>query len=128
MHNGFKAWLVNAFAPILTGGVGAASTGSAGGTMAGVGLGAAVVGGGMAKSALSAKALMSPKITRWITNAPNTRDPKVIDEYFARLSTIAARQPSVQGEVEAIRTMIMDAARNSPRQAIGKEDSQTETQ
>ena len=128
MNNGFKAWLVNAFAPILTGGVGAASTGSAGGTMAGVGLGAAVVGGGMAKSALSAKALMSPKITRWITNAPNTRDPKVIDEYFARLSTIAARQPSVQGEVEAIRTMIMDAARNSPRQAIGKEDSQTETQ
>ena len=102
----YRTWLFD----LLLGGAAGAAHGSAG-TAATVAAGAA--GTTAATQYLSARALMSPKITRWITTAPATASSKAIDAHFERLAEIARAEPALANEIEILRNGIMRAANDN---------------
>lgn len=101
-----------------------------GGTLgSGVGAGALASGSiaaGMAgKQFFSAKALMSPKVQKWLLNAPKTANPKAIDAHFKQLGQIAKAQPALAGDLQLLeRAMLKAANDNSGRTSLVAEDSQ----
>lgn len=65
----------------------------------------------------TAQLLLNPNFTRWLRNAPDTRNPAAIDRYFSRLSgSIAAN------DNDAIRRAFMDSFRQSPGRAAASEE------
>lgn len=76
-------------------------------------VGAAAVGANAAKQGITARLLMSPKITRWARQAPNTNNPQAIDNHFQRLTEIARTEPALAAEIEALRRGMMQAANDN---------------
>jgi hypothetical protein len=103
-----RSWVLNL---IFGGGVGL-SSGAVEGVAAGAALGAAKLG----RDALSARALMSPKITGWIRSIPKTQDPKAINAHWDRLSAIAVREPALAPEVQRLQEAIMRALNDNATQ------------
>lgn len=101
--NDWRSWLTTL---VFSGGGGFALDG--GGTAIATAAGAAALKGG--RDALSARALMSPKITGWLRSAPRTSDPKAINMHFDRLKAIAAREPALAPEIERLQEIVMRAA------------------
>lgn len=111
----FKSWLGNTFMGLLSGGglgvltgggsLGVAAT-AAGGAAAGLGAGAV-------RNELSARALLSPQITRWIATAPRTTSPAAINRHLAKFGDIAKAEPALAGDVEVLRKAIMGAANDN---------------
>lgn len=100
----WRSWLAGAI------GIGAGATSN---TVTGVATGAAAGAAVLAKDALSARALMSRDIAKWIGEAPRTTDPKAIDTHFRKLASIAARNPALAGEVERLQQAIWRAANDN---------------
>ena len=104
--------------------------GGAGGYSAGGGMGAAV--GAMAASqaadaiggimnARSARALMSPNVAKWLKQTPT--NPAAIESHIARLSTIAAREPAISGDIISLQNYLSQAFNQAPlRAAAGPEN------
>lgn len=104
--------------------------GGAGGYSAGGGMGAAV--GAMAASqaadaiggimnARSARALMSPNVAKWLKSTP--ANPAAIESHIARLSTIAAREPAISGDIISLQNYLSQAFNQAPlRAAAGPEN------
>lgn len=117
--NDYRSWLSNLLfgggastVASLAGGGGLSSTAIAGAT------GAAAVGGiKAARDVLSAKALMSTELSKWIASAPATTSPKAINSHLDRLSAIAARQPALQADIQALQQRIRQAANDLTGQA-----------
>lgn len=70
----------------------------------------------------AARALMNPDFTKWLRNAPQTTDPKVINSYFKRLETAAAKSPIFAGDVKAFQSALTDVFRNSPGRAAAEDE------
>lgn len=98
--------------------------GGAGGYSAGGGMGAAI--GAMAASqaadavggimnARSARALMSPNVAKWLKQTPT--NPAAIESHIARLSTIAAREPAISGDVISLQNYLAAKFSESPSRA-----------
>jgi hypothetical protein len=104
--NDYRSWLLNA---LFSGGVGLYS-GNTGAAMVSV---AAIEGARATRDLLSARALLSPKITKWISTAPATSSSKAIDAHFERLAEIARAEPALASEIEALRSGIMQAANDN---------------
>ena len=100
--------------------VGMGGGGAAGG-LPGMAVGGAVGASLAGKSYLSAKMLMSKDISNWLRTAPKTTNPRMIDTHFNRLNAIAARQPALAGEIDKLRTMLIEAAKESPGKATASE-------
>jgi len=101
-----QQWL---FSLLGSAGVGAASSGTGGAFVAGT-------AGLAAKSGtelLSARALMSPRITKWLLQAPPSSSPAAINQWFGRLRSIAAREPALATDVSAIERTIMSWANDN---------------
>lgn len=114
--NDYRSWLGNlvfgAGLPLAAGGGGASAVG-----------GAVAIGGIKAgRDILTARALMSPKITKWIVNAPRTTNPAAIDAHFQRLSRIAAQEPALAGDIQIIQQRLMEAAQQSPGRLAAEEE------
>lgn len=110
--NDYRSWLTNL---LFGGGTTAIASVAGGGGLSGTAVsaaaGAAAVGGLKAgRDALSAKALMSTDLTKWLATAPATMSPKAINSHFDRLSAIAARQPALQADIRQLQQRIMGAA------------------
>lgn len=101
----YRSWLFN----MVLGG-GGALAGSPEVMAAAVGLGAVKAG----RDVLSARALMSPNITKWLKMAPNTANPKAINTHYQRLAEIAKAEPALANEIEVFRSAIMQAANDNP--------------
>jgi hypothetical protein len=121
--NDYRSWLNNL---VLGGGGGAglsAVSGSGGlATVATGALGAAagaVIKG--ARDVFSARALMSPEISKWITTAPRTASVDAINAHFNRLGNIAARSPGLAEEVARIQQGVMKAANENATRAAASE-------
>lgn len=84
------------------------------GTATGVAAGAALTGAGAAIRNLSARALMSPNMTRWLATAPRQTTPSAIAAHIARLPQIAARDPAIASEVTALQRALLGANDNMP--------------
>jgi len=102
--NDYRSWIANLF---LGGGAGVATQSGT----TGVAAAAAGVAAKTGRDILTARALMSPKITKWIVNAPKTSSPQAINQHFQRLGTIAAQEPALSGEIQVIQQRIMEAAK-----------------
>lgn len=91
----------------------AAGGGSLGSAATAVGTTAALTGAKMGGDLLSARALMSPKITGWLRSAPKSADPKAINAWVDRLKVIAVREPALAPEVQRIQDGLSRAANSN---------------
>lgn len=90
--------------------------------------GAAVAGATATKQVLSARALMSPKIQKWLLSAPKTQSPRAIDAHFNRLGDIAKAEPALAGEIETLRKAILGAANDNAGSLAAEEQNAEEGQ
>lgn len=112
--NNYNSWLLETLGFLGGGGAGLASGSGGIGTAATAAGGAAAMGGLKAgRDILNARMLMSPKIQKWIAQAPKTANPKAIDAHFGRLDAIARAEPALAGDIEALRQGIMRAANDN---------------
>lgn len=110
--NDWRSWLTSlvlggggpALASVVAGG-GVSGTAVAG--AAGAGTIAAVKGG---RDVLSARAVMSTELSKWLASAPRTTSPKAIDAHYNRLAEIAVRQPALQADIKQLQQRINAAA------------------
>lgn len=107
-------------AMLLGGGGGAATMGAgtgamvAGGTLAGV----------LAKTGinnLSARALMSPRVSQWLVDISSANTPAQIQNMARRLGVIASREPALAAEL----TPIQQALSGPVRQPLAAADTET---
>lgn len=112
-----------AVAAALLGGGGGAMVGGAG--TAGLAAGGAVAAMGAAAGLrnLSARALMSPRISAWLADVANATTPAQVQRLANRLGVIAAREPALAGELAPIQQQLSGQAA-VPALAEGREDQQ----
>lgn len=97
-----------------------------GSTTAGLGTGALALAGTGAKAArdiVSARALMSTDFTNWVKSAPKSNDPSAINRHMAQLANIAAKNPAISGDIQALQQALGKVANdNVGRSAIASDD------
>jgi hypothetical protein len=106
------------FRNLVSGGAPGALLGAMGGstmtgTAAGLAVGATATAGGAAIRNLSARALMSPDMSRWIAAGARMSNPSSIRAHIGRLSSIAARDPAIAQEVTGLRQALLRAANDN---------------
>lgn len=102
----YRDYLFSFIAGTLPGAASGNLTATGATAAAGVGLKAGV-------DAITANLLMSPKITKWMTQAPRTTDPKAINAHFARLAAIAKQEPALAADIKGLQESIMRAANDN---------------
>jgi hypothetical protein len=88
------------------GGYGAAGIGG--------GIGAVAAGAGVAalnagRQVLSARALMSPRVTRWLAEAADVNTPAQAQQAVRRLGTVISREPALAGELQPLHRRLSEA-------------------
>lgn len=99
--NDWRSLLTNA---VLGGGLGL----TGGSTTAALGA-TGVAGTQVARDVLTARALMSPNITRWLRDIPRGSAVGPVRQHIARLSQIAAREPSISGDIQQLQQGLLRA-------------------
>lgn len=91
---------------------------------AAVGTGLSAVGAGVRN--LSARALMSPDMSRWLAAAPRSATSQAIADHISRLTTVAARDPAISSEVLGLQKALRGMNDNMPinRAAAGQRDEE----
>lgn len=109
--NDYRSWLLNVALGGGTG-IGSIAAGSGGMTAAAVGAATAATGAGIkgGRDILTARALMSPDIAKWLASSPRTNNPQAINRHFDRLAAIAAREPALAADIQQIQQAILRAA------------------
>ncbi len=126
--NDYRSWALNVvFGTIIPAAASVISgSGVSGATIAGATGAAAVAGAKAGRDALSAKALMSTELTKWLATAPATTSPKAINSHFDRLKAIAARQPALQADIRQLQDRMMNAANDFTGKAAASRPNTSE--
>jgi hypothetical protein len=103
------------------GGTAIGGTAAAGFGAIAAGATAAGVAGGV--RALSARALMSPRVTRWLYSAANVNTPRQAQIAVQRLGTVIAREPALASELQPLQRALNDRLSLSSAAASEKPDS-----
>jgi hypothetical protein len=114
LANDARSWVMHA----LFGSGGALLGGSQGGGAGAAAGAAAVLAAKIGRDAVSAKSLMSPKITSWLRLAPKTDDPKAVGDWINRLKVIAVREPALGPEVQRIQGALLGGANQNITPAL----------
>lgn len=61
----------------------------------------------------AARMLTNPDFTGWLRRLPDTDDPRTINRQFAKLDSIAARSPSLAGDVEGLKQSLLGAVNDN---------------
>lgn len=97
----------------IGGTIGGAAGGAVGGPVVGaIGAAAGAAIGTGAKTAmqrLSARALMNPDVSKWLSVAPRQTNPAAIASHVEKLTTIAARNPVIAHEVLDLQKSLMQS-------------------
>jgi hypothetical protein len=118
-----RAQAGNIITALLTGGGGL--TGGGAGAMTGAATGVAInsvlQATGAVRRQLSARALMSPRVTNWLLRASNVNTPRQAQEVVRSLGTVIAREPALANELTPIQRFLSDrvspaAAASNPEQ------------
>lgn len=104
--NDYRSFLLNLLVGFGTGG----ATGS---TMKGAAVAGGLMGAKMARDAVNARLLMSPKITGWLRSAPRTNNPEAINAHFDRLKAIAVREPGLAPQIRQLQEAILKTANDN---------------
>jgi len=125
-RNTSNTGLGNDWRSILTSvGVGGGGTAVLGGGVSGTALAAGVAAGGakLGRDYISARMAMSPKFQRWLSKAVIARTPQQIADSMRGLNRIAATEPAIGGEVNALSNYLLQAANDTgPMAAAANSD------
>lgn len=109
---------LKSFVPFAGGG---ALVGGVPGAIAG---GAVATSGALARN-LSARALMSPNMTRWLAGAPRQTTPQAIRRYITDgLSTVARRDPAIAQDALGLQRQLLQAFDATPSRAAAEDEKQ----
>lgn len=97
MASGFVGSLtgLGGAAGLLEGGLSGGGTGAATGLIAG----AAVKGGQMARNILSARAMVNPRVSRWLAEAADVSTPSQAEQAVRSLRLVISREPALAHEL-----------------------------
>lgn len=73
-------------------------------------------------SARQARMLLDPTFTKWLKRMPNSTNPKVIDQHFARLTSVAANSPALAADAKALQAFLTEALEQSPGRLAAAQD------
>lgn len=108
---------------LILGAVGGGATGN-------IGTGTAVAAGAVAvkaaRDALSARTLLSPKVTGWLRAAPRTSNPKMINAHWDRLKAIAVREPALAPDIHRLEEIIRRTANENTMRGAAASDNRSE--
>lgn len=110
--NDWQGWLMNA---LLGAGPGFIADGVA---TAGIGA-ASTMGVKATRDILSARALMSPKLTKWLQQASQAQSPRAIDAQLRQLGAIAKAEPALTADIDVIRDVITRAVNDNLNRPVG---------
>jgi len=97
------------------------AAGSGGGSAVAAGVGLA--GAKLTRDYVSAKMVMSPNFQRWLKKAVTARTPEQIADSFKSLRRVAATEPAIGGEVNALSNYLLQAANDTgPMTAAANSD------
>lgn len=102
---------------IALGGAGGAAVGGPVGGVVGAGLAA---GAGIAARNVSARALMNPRFAEWLAQGAKIKgsiNSPVAQRHIAKLADIAAKNPTLRGDIEAIEQRIVSYANDNATRA-----------
>lgn len=68
----------------------------------------------------AARMLLNPDFTKWLKNAPNSSNPRVIDRYFSRL---AGMNSIAANDNQAFQAALREAAQQSPGRLAAQEEN-----
>lgn len=117
--NDYRSWLFNALVGLIPG----AGQGSTMGALAGA---ATAMGVKAGRDVMSARALLSSDISKWIASAPRTTNPQAINAHIAKLSGIAAGNSAVRMDAKAIEEYLKSVAASlaqSPGRAAAQDEA-----
>jgi hypothetical protein len=108
--------------PLTGAGTGSVTTGA---TVAAVPIAASIIRTG--QRALSARALMSPRVSRWLAELPNIASQGQAQSHVQRLGTIMAREPALSGELQPLQRWLSESfGRGGPALAEPQEGQRNE--
>lgn len=91
-----------AFISGLAGIGGTAATGSIGGGIAGMAVAGGAMGASAARRVLSARAMVNPRVSRWMAEAADTSTPQQAKEATRKLALIISREPALAHELRPV--------------------------
>jgi hypothetical protein len=95
---------------LLGGSVAGVGVGTASGSpVGGIVTGAALAGGGAVVRQLSARALMSPDMSRWLAVTPKLTTKAAILSHIGRLADVAKKDPAIAQEATGLRQYLLSA-------------------
>lgn len=103
--------------------LGASGGGYAGG-WTGAAVGASLAGMVMAKNLVSARALMSPNISKWLVGLSKKPNPPAALAHIARLENLAKAEPVIANEVLQLQSVLKDAFQQYPERLAAQEPEQ----
>jgi hypothetical protein len=85
---------------------GQAATGSISGGVAGLTVAGAAMGASATRRVLSARAMVNPRVSRWLAESAQASTPAQAKEAVRKLSVIIAREPAISHELRPIYDML----------------------
>lgn len=104
---------------LTRGGIGGLVGSMAAGPIGGVAGAAIGASGKMALEKMSARSLMNPDVSRWLSVAPRQTDEKSILQHIAKLPGIAARNPAIEREVLNLQQSLLSSLSGTPLPRVG---------
>lgn len=115
--NDYRSWLFNTVLGTAPG----AASGNMTTAIAGAGL---TLGAKAGRDIISARALLSKDITKWLAQAPRTTNPKAINEHLSQLSVVAGSQSAYRMDAQQIANYLRDAitSKSTTAAAAGEQE------
>jgi hypothetical protein len=83
-------------------GLGGGAVGGVGGGLAGITVAAGAMGASAARRVLSARAMVNPRVSRWLAESANAETPAQVQAATRRLGVIIAREPALAHELQPV--------------------------
>ena len=116
----YRSWLTN----LVVSGTAGIGTGVGTGSIT-TGLATTAVGTGIkaARDTISARMLLNPNITKWVTQAPRTSDPAIINAHIGRLESMTRAGTIGRMDAEAIQNYLRSVVGQSPGRAAAQDEN-----
>lgn len=108
---------------VTRGGIGGLAGSAVAGPVGGAVGGAVGVGTGQIARYLTARALMSPDMSRWLAQAPRQTTPRAIASHVAKLSSaVARRDPAIAQDALGLQRYLQQAISQTPSRAAAADE------
>lgn len=107
-------------------GAGGFAAGGGQGAMTGAGLGGSILAARGLGRLLSARAMMSPDLSRWMATAAQARTPGAVANQIGKLSIVAKRDPALSQDIQSLHQILSETFLGTSKAAAsnGQEEPQ----